>query len=172
MSWSTVKLEIGDVVIDVPKALSLSQSYEPIGGVNRMRTGSGRIVTQVYWTRLKTTLSGEGQISPAFWGVDWTSPQVMKCASPLSIESVSESCTLPAARRSDVAVVAYAWVDGFPVLVPVTVVVDTASVAPVVGSDRYTFEYWPELTVAMSNPQSTHDRSNGKFSWTIVAEEI
>lgn len=169
--WSTPNLQIGNVVFDIPKALSLTQSYEFIGGVTRLRAGDGTQKTQAYWTRLKTVMNGEGFVSPAALGIDWTAPQTVKCANPLSLESSSNVQALPAARRSDIPPAALAWVDGFPVPTPVAMAGNVATATLVANASLYTFEYWPEISAFLTLSQA-NSRPDGKVSWTITAEEI
>jgi hypothetical protein len=171
MTWATPKFTIGGVPIEVPQSLSLTCAYEDQGGVQTLRMGSGRPLRKSYWTRVKMTVTCEGLVPAGLSGLDWTVPLTVQAPSPRSTYAVSNSIALPAARRSDAAPTALAWVDGYPRPTPVTLNGNTATAAPVANATGYTFAYHPEFSALVTKTESA-DRTNGTFSWNITAEEV
>ena len=170
-AWATATFSIGGVVIDVPQAMDLTQSIEDVGGAPTLRMGSGRSLRQKYWTRMKATLSGSGQVPQGLSALDWTAPQAVALPYPISLASATASATIPAARRSDVAVAAFAWVGGYPVPTPVTMNVNAATATAVANATRYTFMWTPSFTALVTKTESV-DRANGSRSFSLTLEEV
>ena len=172
MAWATTDIQIGDVVIDLPQAMSVRHAYaDDEGGTVDLRAASGALKRRSYWTRITCTLEGEGYTDVGLSCLDWTQPQIVKCGSARSLQSPTNTATLPSARRTDAAVTALALVDGYPVLTPVTLAGDTATATPVAGAYAYTFSYYPQFLAYVKKPESV-DRASGKRSWSVVAREI
>ena len=171
MTWATPGFSIGGVVIEVPASLALTQSYEDEGGVPTLRMGSGRPLRQKYWSRVKTVITCEGAVPAGLSGLDWTAPMTVQSPMPRSAYSATNSITLPANRRADVAPVALAWVRGYPHPTAVTLAGDTATAAAVADAAGYTFSYWPQFNALVVKTESS-DRTASSFSWSVTAQEI
>lgn len=174
MAWATKNFEIGGVVIELPQAMQMTQSFEPFGGVATHRMMSGTGVRQTNWTKLKTNINCEGFIPPGLAAVDWTQPVTVKCGTTRSITSTSNAIAIPAGRRSDTGYepTAKALVDGNWVATPCNVAGNTATCTVVGGATAYMVEYYPQLNLFLEPPQQTYDRTNGRWSWTVSGEEI
>ena len=171
MTWATPTFSIGGITVDVPQALELTQSLEDQGGVAKLRMGSGRLLPQKYWTRAKATLSGSGQVPQGLSALDWTAPQAVSLPYPLAITSATAAAAIPAARRSDVPVTAFAWVNGMPVPTPVTMTVNAAAATAVAGATGYTFLWTPAFTAMVTKTESV-DRANRSQGFTLTLEEV
>lgn len=174
MGWTTRNFAIGTAIIEVPQALQFSQTYEEFGGVNTLRMADGSAVRQSNWSKLRTTLSGEGFVPPGLAGITWKTQQTLKCGIARAIQSSNNVIAIPAARRTDAGyeVKGYALKDGMWRPSPVEVVSNTATVTAVSGAVAYMVEYFPQFTAFIEAPQTDFNRTTGTFRWTINAEEI
>lgn len=169
--------EIGGIVLPFAANLEINQSYEPIYGTAdrpiRMMDGTG--VKQFAWgSKLRTTISVRGWLPPAFDGLDYTQPMLIKCAGPRKLESVSNAIGLPTTRRTDAGFEphGYAIVNGQHVESPVNVAGDIATVTVVTGASHYVVAYYPEFTAWVSPAQTQSDMSRMNFEWRLEAEEV
>ena len=169
---TAVTLEIGAVVIPEYARLGLEQVYEPVEGAAVLRAADGTAVKQSTWTKLRTVITGTGWIPEGLASLDWSVAQTMKGAAPRSVWSTSNTITVPAARRSDVAVRGYGIVDGVPVETNVTMSVDTATLDPVTGATSYYVLYWPQFQAFFSPPQQQIDVTGAAVRWRLVGEEV
>jgi len=174
MGWTTRNFAIGTAIIEVPQALQFSQTYEEFGGVNTLRMADGSAVRQSNWSKLRTTLSGEGFVPPGLAGVAWKTQQTLKCGVKRSLQSPSNVIALPAARRTDAGYEpnGYALKDGMWLPSSVSVVTNTATVTAVTGATAYMVEYYPQFTAFIEPPQADFNRTTGTYRWTINAEEV
>lgn len=172
--WSTPNFQIGNCVIELPQAINFEQTYEEFGGVVTHRMMSGAAIRQTNWSKLRTTLTGDGFLPPGLHGVDWKSSQTLKCGTTRSLASTSNVITLPAARRTDAGYTptAMALKAGWWQPTPVEVAANVATCTAVSGATNYMVEYYPQLTVFIDPPSITMDRMAGKYRWTINAEEV
>lgn len=171
MGWNTKNFTIGGVVIEVPQALGLTQTYEEFGGVFSARMMNGAGYRQTHWTKLRTNLAGDGLVPPGVHAIDWTQPQLLQCSIPRSKTSASNVIALPSgAYRTDTGYIptGRALVNGTWVPSPVT----GGTVTTVPGAIAYMIEYIPQFTAFIDAPEVTYDRSSGKFQWSIKAEEV
>jgi len=155
------------------QTFAANQSYRPIGGSTLHRKLNGAGAKQTHWSKLGTTLSGDGWAPAALAAVDWSAAVEIYCIEPRAIHSASTSATLPAARRSDLAVnvLAYAVVAGELVATAVSVATDTATATAVTGATSYQFYYYPKLNFYSNGPAESLDMERGVYSWSIEAEE-
>lgn len=159
--------------VELPmQAFPVAQSYAPVGGEFVRRKLSGAAVKQTHWSKLATSISGDGWIPPALAGVDWSVPVSIACVAPRARHSASNSVLLPTARRSDTAVTAIAIVAGAAVATPCTVVSNTATATIVAGATSYQFLYFPLLSCYSSGPTESLDLSGAVYAWSLDAEEV
>ena len=173
---------LGGVVVPIESALDFSQTYEPLGGVARLRMMSGALVQQVGWRKLRTTLSGAGWWPSGLEGLDYDSALTLLCAAPRAILSASNVIALPAARRTDAgfAPIGHAVVPGASVgvsggdLVPTAVSIadNLATLTPVTGAIGYQITYWPQITVFVTSRATQADLPGAAHRWSLTAEEI
>ena len=166
-------LVIGGVLVPTYGRVGLAQSYAPVGGVFRGRMASGRLVQQIHWRRLRTTIQGLGWVPAGVDLIDYDEPVVIDCIAPRSVLSASTSVALPDTRRPDADVVAHArtgtedWVrtslamDG-----------DAAQITPVSGALQYQVRWYPRLTCFLDPPEERLDAETAEWSWTLTAEEV
>lgn len=170
MTWATKNFSIGGVTIEVPQALSFNQTYDEFGGVATHRMLGGNAFRQTNWTKLRTTLSGEGMVPSGLKSIDWTQPQVINCGTTRELSQTSNVFSLPTGTyRTDTgyAPFGFAIVDGYPVKTPATGL--TLTVVP--GAAYYVLCYYPVITAFVEPPQVDFDRTAGKWRWAISAEE-
>ena len=167
-------LKIAGVEIAL-QTFPVSQTYRRVEGgsvLHRMLNGAG--VPQHHWTKLATSIAGEGWSPVALAGVDWSAPVEILCVQPRAIHSATASAILPAARRSDLTVNAYALavVDNELVATPVSVLGDTATATAVADATGYQFMYFPKLTCWSRGPVEPLDMQRASYGWTLEAEEV
>jgi hypothetical protein len=166
-------LKIAGVEISL-QAFPVSQEYSPIEGatVHRMLNGAG--VKQQHWRKLRTRISGAGWVPAALAGVDWSAAVEILCVQASVINSATVNATLPAARRSDLAVnvIAYAVVGGLLVATPVSVSTNAATATAVAGATSYQFHYYPKLSCYSSGPTESLDMAGAAYAWSLEAEEV
>lgn len=156
------------------QSFPFTQSYTPIGGstVHRMLNGAG--AKQTHWTKLTTTISGDGIAPPGLAAVNWSVPVEILCIAPRSMFSSTNVLVLPTARRTDFAdaVKACAIVGGKLQPTTISVVGNTATAVAVAGASGYQFIYFPRLNFYSDGVQESDDVANADFSWTLTAEEV
>lgn len=174
--------DLGGVRVAIEAALNFSQTYEPIGGTALLRMMGGGAVQQVWWRRLRTTLSADGWWPPGLDGLDYDSPLTLLCAVPRQIQSASPVIVLPPNRRTDAGYtpLGYALVRGQSTQVgggdlvptPLALAGDTATLTAVAGAAAYVAAWWPSLTVYATPPTSEGDPTAGAHRWSLTAEEV
>ena len=174
--------QLGGLRVAIESVGGFSQSYEPLGGVARLRLMGGALVQQVSWRRLGTTLSGEGWWPSGIENLDYDAPLELKCAAPRSVIGQTATLVLPAARRTDSGFtpIGHAIVRGQGTVVgggdlvptPLSLSGDTATLTPVTGATAYQVTYWPQITVMAKPPQMEGSLSDAQHRWTLRAEEV
>lgn len=169
-------LKIAGVEIAL-QSFPVSQTYRRVdGGSVLHRTLNGAGLPQHHWTKLATSIAGEGWAPVALAGVDWSAPVEILCVQPRAIHSATVTATLPAARRADLTVNAYALavVANELVATPVVVVGDTATATAttVAGATSYQFMYFPKLSCWSRGPSEQLDLTRASYGWTLEAEEV
>lgn len=171
MAMPTLKIAGVEFAI---QSFPATQEYPPLEGatVHRMLNGAG--LKQTHWRKLTTTITGNGWAPAALDGVDWSQPFEISCIKPRTIHSATVTATLPAARRSDMAVNVYARaiVGGELVATPVSVVTNTATATAVAGATGYQFMYYPKANFLSAGPTESLDMQTGVYGWTLTAEEV
>ncbi len=173
---------LGGVMVPIESALDFVQTYEPLGGVARLRMMSGAAVQQVGWRKLRTTLSGAGWWPSGLESLNYDDPLTLWCAAPRTILSASNVIALPTARRTDTGYtpVGYARKYGGSTAVgggelvptPLSIIADVATLTAVSGATGYQIAYWPILTVLADPPSMEADLPGAAHRWTLTAEEV
>lgn len=166
----TISLIIAGYVIPWHARHGLAQTYEVIGGRTRGRKLSGAGYVQQHWAKLRTTISGEGSLPAPLAGLDPATSYEISCAEPRVIAGTA-SITLPAGRRSDVAPIGYAVLDGLLVETPVSIAGNVASLTAVTGAQHYEVRYWPKFTAHLEI-EAEADVNGAARRWRVVAEEV
>lgn len=166
-------LKIGTLVIPVTASISISQSYETIGGVSRLRMMSGAGIAQKHWTRLRTSISGSGIMPEGLADLDPALSYSVACVARRAVSSSTNSITLPATRRTDTGYEprGMALVGNGLVPTALTLAGNVATLTPVSGAVQYRVEYYPQF-VAFCDVSGSTDARAADYGWTIVAEEV
>lgn len=162
---------VGGVTIAYSASTELTQSYETLGGESLRRTLNGSGVKQTAWTKLRTVLRGSGRHPAGLDSLDYSGTLSLACIRPRDVYSATTTVVLPAARRSDIAPVAFAIVDGLYVRTPYSLPVNTATLTTVAGAVGYVMYYFPLLTVYASAPRNDYDARGILLGWELSAEE-
>ena len=169
---ATHDLIVGSVKIPLDASYSLEQTYEVIEqGAALLRKMDGSAVRQTAYTKLRSTISGQGKIPPGLASMDFSASFTLYCMAPRSIYSASTTVTLPAARRSDWAPHAYAIVDGRLVKTPISIATNTGTLTAVSGATGYYTDYYPTLSVFSRGPVESFNGRGGGASWSLTCEE-
>lgn len=167
-------LRINGLPIALPASLELDQVYTRLAAetVLRMSDGAGIKQSAGGWAKLVTRISAGGSAPPALALVDWTQPVTIDCVGPRQLATVTSAVTLPAARRPDVAVCAFAMLpSGRLVRTAVDVTDDAATLTPVAGAVGYVTHYYPRLVCWSDGPEEQSDVRAALMMWTLTAEE-
>ena len=173
--------ELGDVVVPIHSAFTLSQNYATLGGYTTLRMLDGAAVKQTNWQKMSVATSGTGTIPHGLEMLDYTQQLVMKCAAVRGVVSSSNAMAIPAERRTDVPFQArgYAyldadgknrgeWVD--------TVITDLtgniATLQSVANATQYRVIYYPEIIVFCDPPSQDTDVHGAAVSWSLQAEQV
>jgi hypothetical protein len=173
---------LGGIAVAAEAVVGFAQSYEPLGGVARLRMMSGAAVQQVHWRRLRTVLSGDGWWPAGLDGLDYDAQLTLACAAPRSIRSASNVIVLPAGRRADAGYtpIGHALLTGAGTQVgggdlvptPVSMGGDTATLTVVSGAAGYQVTWWPVLIVFADPPTAETDARGATHRWSLTAEEV
>lgn len=173
MSISAVVPVLGGIPIYFPSGVSVNQSYQDIDGSTLHRMLDGAAIKQSHWSKIGTSLNGEGFLPSGIDALDFGQPLVLKCAVARAIQSVTNVINLPPNRRSDVPVIVRAIKDtDYQQLTPSVVVGDVVTANVVTGAKAYIAYYWPEITVFANPIQEDVDRNGSNWSWSIECEEV
>lgn len=77
-TWATRDIEIGGMILDLPRALPATISMEFIGGFTFHRMMNGSLRPQMNWIKRRFEISGESYLPTGLTGIDWTVPQNFK----------------------------------------------------------------------------------------------
>lgn len=168
---SEILLTLNSIALPIDSGGDLRQDYEEIGGFTTRRLANGAALPQSRWSRLRTTLSCTGWKPATLAGIDWRAPVTIGCIAPLGIIQASHIFTLPANRRSDVAVVAMSIHGPDSIPAAVSVVSNTATVTVASGADAYACYWYPLLTCYSPGPKARLDLTSGQAGWELTAEE-
>ncbi len=170
--------ELGSVRIPVLALVPASrQVFESDVAEHIHRMGNGNLKKQSLAGsvgKLRGTLSGEGPLPPGLDGLDYTGELLLKSAAQRDIVSTSNIIDIPAARRSDSGYEPFgrAYVDtprfDTPVLTPVTMSADEATLTSVPGATRYQVVWYPEFMVLVEGGiHKNEDLTGATISWRI-----
>lgn len=165
---------LGGIEVPMRASLNMRQTYQELGGRAVVRKADGSAVVMQRWTKLRTTLSGDGPLPPGLSSLDLSQPLTLKCAAERAITSASNVITVPAARRSDPGYEPYgmAIINDLPVPTAISWSVNVATLTTVAGASAYQVRYFPELTVVipLGGFNEQLDEMSGTWSWSIDAE--
>jgi len=89
------------------------------------------------------------------------------------VRSASNAIALPVNRRSDIAPVGYAIVNGKLVATDISDITDNiATLDTVSGASAYKVDYWPEITIVGGDFEESVDANTGVWSWSLTGEEV
>jgi len=164
--------ELNGLVPPVEAMINFQQTYEQLGGstLKRKVSGAGLSLNNALNSKIKTTLRAEGYSVLGWSHLLLGTSYVLKCAKPQEVQSASNVITIPAARRTDTGYtpVGIAIVGSRRVFSPATLgSPNEYTVTTVAGATAYQVAYYPEITVVI-----TEFKREGKFGWSLTAEEI
>ncbi len=154
--------------IELSKAAAsgLSQSYNRTRkSVRRMMDGSAK-AQQNYSPKISTTINGSGWMTTGWEGVDFTSSLTLSCCEAVTIADASNVITIPAARRSDVALRCFAYVSGEWQVAAFGTATNVITVTVAGGATAYMVGYYPEFSAFIEMDQT------GRQGWSLTAEEV
>lgn len=157
--------KLDGLTLNQAASFGLSQTYDDTPKFVA-RTMGGTAKSQIAYTKIRSVMSAAGWMLTGWEGLDLTNSILFSCMEAQSIIDASNVITLPAARRSDIAVRGYAIVNGQPVSTPVNVVTNTATLTTVGGASHYLVGYYPEFNAFIEINQT------GNQGWTLTAQEI
>lgn len=163
--------ELGGVEIPLEANINFKQTYGDVQTKTIHRMISGKGEPQSTFSKLKTTLTGEGYSVHGLDGLDYDDPNglTLKCAEPKSIGSASNIIILPAERRSDSGYEPRggAIVNNRIVWTGInSVSVNQYTVETHPNATSYIVLYYPEITVIANRPDSL-----GGLRWRIECEQ-
>lgn len=165
---------LGGIEVPVRAIDNFRQQYQELGGRAVLRKADGSALVQQRWTKLRTTLSGDGPLPHGLSNLDLSAALTLKCAAERAVTSSSNVITVPAARRSDSGYepVGYAIVNKLPVVTAISWNVNEATLTTVAGATAYQVRYFPELSVVipLGGMQEQFDEMAATWSWSIEAE--
>ena len=167
-----VLLTLNGLPLPIEVAGEITQTYEPMGGFATLRMADGAGLRQSRWRKLRTQLSSSGWIPPALAGIDWDQPVEIGCIEPRGLIDTTNVFTLPAIRRTDLAVRGFSVADGCSTPARVEVEGDTATLAPAAGATHYAVYWYPLITALSDGPREQWDITGAVAGWEITAEEI
>lgn len=169
-----MNFELAGINHAIKAGLEFNQTYEMLGGSVTHRMQSGKAIKQTHYNKLRTVLSGRGWIPVGLDGIDYSTPQLLKCALPRVISNTQAQFTIPNARRSDPGFTpkAFALISGYLVDAELNMNADIAMITPVAGAIGYQVHYYPELMVFAEPQQVQGNLSGAEFSWTLTCEEV
>ena len=172
--WVELSAGVSTVTRTLYEALSYSQSYETVGGVvvHRMLDGTG--VRQSNWSKLRTSLSGNGGMPLGFSGLDYTQVLTLKCGAQRAITSLSNVIVVPSEHRVDSGYlpVGRKRIEGLYEAAEVSVAGNTITVTTDAAADSYMVQYFPQIQVIMNDPAESFDWGDNSSSWSLTAEQI
>lgn len=162
---SLVLPKLDGIQLTTAAAVGLSQTYNNTRKF-AVRTMDGTLKTQKNYTKIRTTISGQGWMLTGWEGLNLDSSLTLSCAEPVTIQSLSNVITIPAARRADEAPRGFAVVSGELVETAVNVVGNDATLTVVSGASHYIVGYYPEFSASVEIEQT------GRQGWTLTAQEV
>lgn len=170
-----IDLVIGSVTMPKHTLLNFSQSYQDLNARSVRRLADGTANIRETWSgKIKTDISASGWIPPGLAGLDFSQELTIKCAEPRASSSNTNSVTIPAARRSDISLKAWAIVDGEPVETTISDVTNNVVTIDTVAGENggYRVDYYPEFTATINPPTESLNASAAEYSWSITAEQV
>lgn len=141
-------LIIAGVKVAPRQSYELTQSYEPIeAGRITQRMQSGMLRTFTVWQKLRTTISGTGEIPTSLSQIDWTQDVIIDCIAPRATQGGASPTAVRATQG-------------------------TITVYDAAGAAMSVTTYYPRLTCRSAGPRETGNVRSHAYGWELVAEEI
>lgn len=169
------QLVIGSVAVNLFSLLNGQQSYEWFGGGAVHRKLNGTASSQRNWRKLRTLIRAEGTIPAGLDGVDFDTPQLIKCARFLSQTGEGLAYTLPASRRADSGYTprGFGYLNRRWQETVVSLASNTATLVAVPGSNAYRVIWYPEFSaISLDGVRTTSELTGGSESWELELEEV
>lgn len=165
MSLALVLPQLDGVELSIAAAEGLSQTYAKTKkSFRRMMSGAGK-AQQNYTPKISTTITGKGWMLPGWEGLDLSSSLVLSCSEAETLAKVTNVIDIPAARRSDVALRCFAYINGVWQPATFSTNVDQITVTLNASATQYMVGYYPEFSATIEIDQ------DGRQGWTLTAEE-
>lgn len=170
---------LGGITVPLDSVLTFTQTYRPIERSTVHRLGvAGRAVKQTLFSgKLRTSISATGWTLPGLSALDRSIEHEMLCAVPLSNGGGASDIKIgdSTRRRADAGFepVAYALFPDRHEKTPVSV--DAAGncvITPVTGAAGYKVDWYPRLTVLITEFGEDTQTDTAQFVWDLVAEEV
>lgn len=152
--------------------IDFTQGYESLASatVKRKVSGAALVLNNPLNSKIRTNLQGGGYSTLGWDSIKVGQQYVMRCAEPIAVQTASNVITIPAARRSDTGHLptGLAIANNQRIHSPATLTgTDEYTVTTVSGATAYQVAYYPEITVII-----TEFKREGKFGWSLTAEEV
>lgn len=172
--WVELSDGVDTLSISFHEALNYIQSYENIGGHATFRTLDGTGVKQQNWSKLKTSVSGNGSTPSSLSGLDYSGAITLKCGAYRKAVSTSNVIVVPADRRGDAGYEPRGMKRVRGVFLPASISTtgNTATVEIDAEANAYSVVYYPEIIVLMNNPSEGFSVGNEETSWSFTAEQV
>ncbi len=172
-----IMLKFGSLEIQTLAALSLEQTYAPIGGESILRNVIGGGIKQSSWKKTRITTSGSGWLPAGLDALDTSTAITLACVVPRTVAAVfaTRQATLPTTRRSDAGHTPWGVAimgDGSAIKTTATLVGNVATLGAVAGAVAYQAMYLPQYSVLAMRPTDSGERSDASYRWEIVCEEV
>jgi hypothetical protein len=166
---STISVEV-----NYYEAQAYAQSYEPVGGSVRLRMMNGDGVKQTNWSRILTTVSGNGCVPVGLSALDYSQPILISCGAPRHKASNTNVVAIPAEHRTDgsYAPTALKLVEDFWRVQPFTNNGLVYTITPDPQAVQFRMVYYPKFNAIMDDPSEDTDWGQAESSWSFTAEEI
>ncbi|MCP4342122.1 MAG: hypothetical protein GY799_25370 [Desulfobulbaceae bacterium] len=166
------QLTIGGIPYGSRETIDLAQSYSTVeGGRRYVRTADGKLITQCFWSKLKTIISGGGWIPPGMDSLEEGADYAVKCLVPRTVSSATVAVTIPAGRRSDIDLDYTAMVDDTCTAGTASIATNDVTFTAPVGAQSYRVGYVPELTMRLVKKTMSGQAWSANWAWTLEFEE-
>lgn len=172
-------ISIGGLSVPLDSVLSFSQTYRPIerSTVHRLGVVGLGVKQTLYTGKLATTINATGWTMPGLSGLDRSLQHELLCGATLSNSGGLNNIQIGNSnrRRSDSGFepVAYAIFPADQVKTPVSV--DSSgncSVTAVTGALYYKVDWYPKLTVIVTDLVEDTQADVATYTWSLTAEEV
>jgi hypothetical protein len=158
--------KLSGIELAVAATEDLTQPYTRTKkALHRMMDGSLE-AQQNYAPKISSRISGKGWIASGWDGLDLSSARVLSSSEAATIASLTNVIDIPADRRSDVPLRAFAYVNGVYIPVGFSTSVNEVTVSLTTGATQYMVGWYPEFSAFIEIDLT------GRQGWTLTAEEV